>query len=212
MPISPRSRENASGAPFLMRCRTGRRRGRIGPVAVEDFAARDDHVFHPGAAGIQRHEFDEPKADAEARQLREPLQFVIIESPDDDGIDLDRIESDLLSEAYGPEDFVQAVPTRHALKVLLIERVEAEADPLEAGIAQGLAFSSEKKAIRGHGQIAKARNGRELRDEDFEFLAEERFTAGEANFINAQRDENLHETFDFFERQYFGTRFPLRRK
>jgi hypothetical protein len=44
----------------------------------------------PRAGGIQRHEFDEAKAQSRSRANSAAFEFVVVDFPDDHGVDFDQ--------------------------------------------------------------------------------------------------------------------------
>ena len=65
-----------------------------------------------------------------------------------------------------------------------------------------------ERAVRRQGEVEVA-DLRELLDEPFQVPPDERFAAGEADLLDAKRDEDPHETLDLLEGQDLGTRQEL---
>ena len=95
----------------------------------------------PRAAGIERHEFDEAETQIFVpSKTRERLDFVVVESPDDDGIGFDRAKTEFLRQINAGEHGTQAVASGDFLEGCRVEGIEAEADALQSGLAQRAAL------------------------------------------------------------------------
>src|SRR5262249_20771181 len=105
-----------------------------------------------------------------------------------DGVDFDRMEPEFPGQCDTAQDLLQAIPPGNFFEILAIQRIEAEADPLKAGLTQSAAFLWEQKAVGGHGQVSNARDGGNPGDEVLQTLAQERFTAREPDFLDAKRN------------------------
>src|SRR5882672_6681888 len=115
-------------APALRRFRTVRRMDRLQIKAslqtLEDFASRHDEFLLPRPARIERHEFDETKAQfLDAGEFGERLDFMIVDAANDHGVHLHRIQADLPRQFEAHEHFAQAVASGDFLEVTLIERI-----------------------------------------------------------------------------------------
>jgi len=168
--------------------------------AGEDFMAGHDHFLEPGAGGVERHEFDEAQTEVSfARELGERADFVVVQSANDDRIDFDGIKPEFLGQRNAFEDLFQAVAARQFLEICLVERIKAEADALEAGVAEGPGFVGKQEAIGGHGQVYNSGNLGETSDQFFDVVTEEGFAASEAEFLDAEACRETDDAFDFFE-------------
>src|SRR5439155_779442 len=66
---------------------------------LQYLAARHDELLLPGAAGIERHELDEAEAQILlAGKPGERLDFVVVQSANHDGVDLNRMQSQFLRQ------------------------------------------------------------------------------------------------------------------
>ena len=110
-----------------------------GLEAFADFAAGDDVLALPRAAGIERHEFDEAHRERlVARELGERFDFVIVEVANDDGVDLDGREAQFPRAGDGGEQFAEAIAAGKFFEIIAVERIEAEGHAAQTGVAQGL--------------------------------------------------------------------------
>src|SRR5581483_3664918 len=67
--------------------------------AGEQLASGDDQFFEPRASGIQRDKLDKTHGQrAFVAELSEVLDFMVVEAANDDGIDFDRVKSELLGQ------------------------------------------------------------------------------------------------------------------
>ena len=168
--------------------------------SLEDFAAGDDHFLQPGARGIERHEFDEAQAQvAFAGEVGQRLDFMIVDAADDDGVDFDRREAEFLRETDGLQHFAQAVAAGHLFEIRAVERIEAEPHAVQAGGAQRPGFLGEQETVRRHGEVVDAGNVRDAGHEILDIVAQERFAAGEPDFVDAESDGEADDAFDFLE-------------
>ena len=83
---------------------------------------------------------------------------------------------------------LQAIAAGDLLEVVPVERIQAEADAAQAGVAQGAGLLREEKAVGGHRQVRDAGNARDARDQIFDIVAQERFAAGQPDLLDAQAD------------------------
>src|SRR5437588_4026802 len=168
--------------------------------AGQNFFAGHDQFFEPDAAGIERHEFDESHGQAAAAaKFGERFDFVIVDAPNDDGVDLDGREAEFLREFDAYQNFAEAIASGDAFEVVSIERIKAEADAAKAGVAEGFSFFRKQKAVGRDGEIVDGINAAESSNEQFEFLAQKRFSASEPDFLDAQINGDRDDALDFFE-------------
>ncbi len=127
---------------------------------------------------------------------------VVLASFDDD-VDLDRRESrlgrgvDRLEHACNGE-----VDVVHAPENRVIERIEADGNAFDAGIAEreGL-LTGQQRAVRRQCNILHTADTREHGHETLEVAAKERFAAGEADLGNSFAHEELRQARDLFKAQ-----------
>ena len=192
------------------RVRGGHRlKGELILEAAQDFSAADDQVLVPDAAGIQGHEFNEAQAQlVVAGETSQRDYLVVVEAANDDGVDLDGLQTDFLGQSNGVQDGGQAVAAGDFLEIGAVQGIEAEADAAQAGIAQGPGPQREKKTVGGQGEIAEAGEGRDFLDEGGKLGLEERFAAGEAHFFNAHSDGDADGALNFVEGEGRGLDVP----
>src|SRR6202007_386552 len=77
-----------------------------------------------------------------------------------------------------------------------MERIETDIDAAQTRREQPVAALGKQMTVGGHGEIGDA-EGMEAREEVFEAVAHERFAAGDANFADAQANEDPRKTVEF---------------
>ena len=170
----------------------------------------DDQPFLPGTAGIQRHEFDEAQAQIlfcrETDQIRD---LVVVHPADDHRIDLHRMETQFPGQADSRENTFQPVPPGHPSEVVPVQRVHAEADPVQPGLAQGGGLGSEQRPVGGHGQVADAGNLRQRSNQLVHSVPQQGLTAGDADLLDPQADGNSDHPGDLLETEDLRLGFPF---
>jgi hypothetical protein len=89
-----------------------------------------------------------------------------------------------------------------------VERVEAHGDAPQACIGERARLLREKRPVRRERQVEVADLG-ELLDETLEVASHQRLAAGQADLLDAERDEDLNEPLDLLEREDLSARQEL---
>ena len=84
------------------------------------------------------------------------------------------------------------------MEFLGIQGVEADVQPVHAGLAQGLRHGGQLTAVGGHRKVAQAVSANFL-DQFQDILAYHRLAAGEADFFGTQRDKVASDPGDLFQ-------------
>src|SRR5436190_14951725 len=105
------------------------------------------------------------------------------------------MKPEFLRETDALQYFVEPIASRDFFEVIAVERIEAEADAAQSGIAQGPRFLCEQKTVGGHRQVRDAGNFCDARDEIFDVMTQQRFAAGETNFLDAEPDRDADGAF-----------------
>ena len=177
---------------------------------AQNFVTRHHEFLLPGAAGIERHEFDKAKTQILLPgKFSERFNFMVVESANDDGVDFDRVKSEFPGEINAGKHGSQAVASGDFFEIGRVERIEAEADALQTGPAQRVSFLREKEPVGGHGQIGHAGDLSEPADEPFHALPQQRFPARDADFFDAEFHREPNDALDFLEGEELRTRFPF---
>src|SRR6266404_5191694 len=170
--------------------------GPTGVYAFLDFRGGDDEITRPVAVGIEGHEFDETHDDtAVAGKLREGFDFVVVEAAHEDSVHFGGREARFLGGFDSVHDLGERFSTSDVFESGGIERIEADVDATETGGDQAVAAFGEEVAVGGHGEIFDAESMK-TRDVVFDAVADERLTAGDANFANAEVQEDASEAVE----------------
>src|SRR5207249_9784482 len=117
-----------------------------------------------------------------SRESDQIQDLVVVDTPDDDSVDLDRLHTGLLGRKEPLQDVVQIAPLGHFPKTVGLERIDADVDPLEARRLQvGSLFGQEGSVCR-EGQIERILKSGYPPEQLMEILANERFASGPADF------------------------------
>ena len=116
-----------------------------------DLTAGEDVVLTPRLVRVERHELDEAHhVRLASRELRERRHLGLGEPLHRDAVDLDRAELRMaLRLLEAAQDRVERVPTRDLGEADVVERVERDVDPAQAGVDERLCEPVEQHAVRG---------------------------------------------------------------
>ena len=134
---------------------------------VEDLGGEEDLAALPVVAGVERHVLDEPQ-----------LQAVLAGEPGRAGRRRPRssplIATALTLTGSNPAALAARIPSItcskpvrrvSSLEPRRVQRVEADVDPPQAGVPEGLGHRGEQDAVGRQADVADARDRRELRDQ-----------------------------------------------
>src|ERR1043165_672129 len=106
---------------------------------------------------IERHEFDEPHLHIVLTRKRSEVGNLVFVMPsDDNGIDLDRLESRFLCSIDSGKHFVQHIDARHTFEHISFQTVETDRDAIEPRLFQTLRTFWEIVAIGRKRKVAKS--------------------------------------------------------
>ena len=119
---------------------------------------------------------------------RELDDLVVVDAALDDGVHLDAEPG-----GGGGGDPVEHPADReadvvHGAERLVVERVEADRDALQAGRDERLGLLRQQRAVRRQGDVEAAER-REALDQHLEIAAQERLAARDPDLLDAVRDE-----------------------
>ena len=124
--------------------------------------------------------------------------WCVVDAALDDGVHLD-------AEAGrgGGGDAVEHAADReadvvHGAERLVVERVEADGDALEAGRDERLGLLRQQRAVRRQRDVEAAER-RQALDQHLEVAAQERLAARDPDLLDAVRDERAREPLDLLE-------------
>ncbi len=102
----------------------------------------------------------------------------------------------------------QLVAAGHLLELGAVERVEADVEPVEPGLAQVVGAVAQRGAVGGHRQVDAEL--RQLGDERGDVGPNRRLAAGEADAVEPEAlDADAGEPLDLLEREDLAARHPL---
>ncbi len=88
---------------------------------------------------------------------------------------------------------------------LVLERVEADGDPVEAGGSEGTCLLRKERAVRRHGQV-EAWDVGEHRDELLDVTSQQRLAAGQPDLLDSMSRQDPRQPLDLLEREELGAR------
>ena len=117
--------------------------------AFEDFSGRQDLVEAPAIGGPDIHIFDESQdMPGTPKVVRHWQNVVVIDTPADHHIDLDRTQSGAVG-SFNPRQYIghRKVDIVHAAKGLIVQGVQTDRDPLQSRSCQGTGLSDQQGGI-----------------------------------------------------------------
>ena len=128
----------------------------------------------------------------------------------DHAIDLDRAEAGGAGR-LDPGKYIAelAATTGQRAERVGIQRVQADRDPPQPGLAQGDCMPGEQRSVGGQGEVVDAVDPRQPRDQLRQPLAQQRLAAGQAQLAHAQAGEAARQGFDLVEGQPRGRVKPV---
>ena len=98
--------------------------------------------------------------------------------------------------------------TRQGFEAIRIERIEADRDPMEAGVEQRLRVFREQDPVGRQREVFDAGVLRQHSDQYRKVFAEQRLPARQSNFVHAQFCKQAREGVHFLEGQQRFARQP----
>src|SRR5258707_5107612 len=142
-------------------------------------------------------------------EISKRFNLMIIQTTNDNGIDLNRMEAKFLSEVNACHHFLKTVPTGNLFKIVGLEQIQAEAHRAKSSLSQGPRFFGKEETVGSHRQIRYSWNDSDASDQVFYPMAQQRFSAGETDFLNTQTYRQTDHSLNFLEAQDIGFRHPL---
>ena len=116
-----------------------------------------------------------------------------------DDVELDAFESDVHGCIDSSQDARQIVAAGDLFEALAIERVEMDIQAAKTGIVERLCVLLEQDGVGGQREVANPRDRGKAFDQPRQIAAEQRFAAGETQFVDAERGRDAHEALDLLE-------------
>ena len=137
--------------------------------------------------------------------------LVLVGTALDHHVDLDRAQPGLLCGSDARKHLRhRKVDVVHAAKHAVVQAVQAHRDPLQPGVLQCARLALQQRTVGGEcdvrGVAFDRAQGREFADQDFQVLAQQRFTAGDADLAHAVRQKQRRQAGDLLEAQQGGLR------
>src|SRR3984893_16878763 len=155
------------------------------------------NIARPVSIGVQWHELNEAHDQgALTGKDREVLDFVLINTADENGVDFCGSESGSLSRIDAVHYRAKRFGACNTLEFCGIERIEADINAMQASGNQTRASFRKQVTVGGHGNIFNAKRA-EMRYEIFHPRANHRLTPGNAHFSNTQTFEYTGEADEF---------------
>ena len=175
--------------------------GHFGVDAVDDLAGADDAGEVPVVAVADVHEFDEADDVGGAFELAgEVDEGVVVDAALDDAVHLEGIEAGGGGGVDSLKDGIRGVVAAvHFPEDLVVETVDADGETVEAGVLEIAGVAGEEVAVGGESQIFETFDFDQFTDDVGDVAAEEGFTSGEANLLDAEPDEKPGDALDFLE-------------
>jgi len=181
----------------------------LGVDLLDHAGERDDAIRTPLLVGVEGHELDEADDDtllpAEAGEVDD---LVVVDAVHQHDVDLDRGEPGLDRCVDAVEHTVEVVATGELDEAILLERIERDVQPCQAGGVQIVGDEAERGAVRGHRKVDAEL--RQLPDEPAEMGTNSRFTTGEPDAVDVVAfDDESGDAFDLLEREQTLAGHPL---
>ena len=131
---------------------------------------------------------------------RDVGDFVLVRALHDDGVDLDRSKTSVGSGVDPFQHLADAVaeagdPTED----VVVQGLDADGHPVEAGVGQRLRLGAEQGAVRGQRQVLDSPHGGQNPDEFLDVPPQQGLAAGEPQFADTKSHEQPHQAFDLLE-------------
>jgi len=169
---------------------------------LQDLVLRDDRLGTPPGGPAHVHVLDEPHLGAgAASELEQIDQLIVIGPARHDGVDFHGIEAGAGGRIDPRQDRRMLVEPGQPFEALTIERVEADGDAVQAGIAKGPGLVGQEDAVRREREVVDSRQRRQLRDEHRQIPAEQRLAARDPDPVGTDRHERAGERGDLLERE-----------
>ena len=146
------------------------------------------------------HELDEAQGVAPlAEERRHRDDLILVGAALDHRVHLHRQSGGARSVDAFEHAIDREIDVVQRAKLLVVERIEADGDPAQAGVRERLRLLRQQRPVRRQGQIHVELG--ELRDQPLQVAAHERLTARDADLPHAAVDEDARDPRDLLERQ-----------
>ena len=169
---------------------------------MSSISAASKTLSRSQGAGVERHVFDESQFKTVfARKASERNDVGIGDPFHRHGVDLHRLETGLFRGEDALDDLLEAAAAGDFAELCRVHRVEADVDPAQAGVMKRFRQRGQQNAVGRQADVLDAGDRNQHFDELGNVLAHKWFAAGEADFVDPQRDRRADDADDFFERE-----------
>ena len=169
--------------------------GELRPDRRDEVCGRHDLAALPAVEVAHVHEFDEAHDVPRALEMPHEVEHgVVVHAPLDDRVQLHRAEACPLGCRDASEHGLRRIASPvHDAEDLGVERIEADGDAPESGVAQRIYLLAEQVAVGGERQILDAGDAREHRHQRMDVPPHQRLAPGEPHLGHAEVNEQLRE-------------------
>jgi len=132
---------------------------------------------------------------------RDVGDFVLVRALHDDRVDLDRAEAGFGS---GVDAFEHLADTEakagDAAEDVVVQRLDADRDPVEAGFGKGLRLLRQQGAIRRQRQVLDSRHRGQEPDQILDVPTQQRLAARQPQLADTKANEQSDQALDLLER------------
>src|SRR5216684_1437424 len=165
--------------------------------ALIDFRGRHHEIACPMAVSIQRHEFDKAHDHAAlAGKGSERLDLIVVYAANQYSVHFGGRQTRFLSRVDAVHHSRKRFGARDALEFTGIERIEADVDAAEPCGKEAVAAFSQQVAVGSHGEVFDT-EGVETADVVLDASPDERLAPGNADFADAQTQEDARQAVEF---------------
>src|SRR5688572_13532673 len=176
---------------------------------LQHFRLRDDRVAPPPRRPAHVHVLDEPDLGADVPAVLDQLdQLVLVGAAHHDRVDLEGLESGAGCRVDAGEDRRVRVEAGQRFEAAAVQRVEADGDAVQPGIAQRGGLLGEQHAIGRQREIRDAGQPGQLGNEDRQIAAQQRLAAGHPDAVHPDRHERGRKGRNLLEREQRVARQP----
>ena len=174
----------------------------------QHLAPRNHALLRPVRGPADIHVFDEAHlGPARPAELDQVHQFIVVDAADDDSVDLEAGE-DRRRGGDPLEHAIELVESRQAAEPFGMQRVEADGQAVQTGVAQRPRLRREQDAVGRHRQVANGGARGEPADQIGQVAAQQRLASGQPHLVDAERGEDVDQRLDFLEVQDVFARQP----
>ena len=125
----------------------------------------------------------------------------------DDRVDLDRTEARFRRGVDSLEHLSDSVAEAgHAAEDVVVQRLDADGDPVEAGVRERLRLLRQQGAVRRQGEVLDSRHRGQNADQILDVAPQQGLATGQPQLAHAKLHEQPHQPLDLLERHQLPPR------